>query len=61
MKKYYKPEIDIYEFDTEDEITASIVYENNNGKYSDYLTQQQQGGAAYNDTDTEFFDADIWE
>ena len=60
MKEYIKPILDIYEFDTEDEITASIVYENNNGKYADYLTNSQQQTQTV-DTDTEFFDADIWE
>ena len=61
IKKYIKPELEIYEFDTEDEITTSNIYENGtNNAYSDYLTNDQQGTS--NMYGTEFFnDANIWQ
>lgn len=61
MKKYIKPLFEIYEFDTEDEITASIVYENNDGKYLEYITNAQQQGESMVDLDVAYFDEDIWE
>lgn len=58
-KQYIKPELEIFKFDTEDEITTSIYERGTYNMYNEHLTDKQQQTNIYG-TES-FVDEDLWQ